>query len=65
MRKNGRGRRKVILMRMVSKVKRCRGREISKRGKRVTSNNTRARMDSTSKMKRGRCPWTKNKTNNQ
>ena len=65
MRKNGRGRRKVILMRTGSKVKRCRGREISKRSKRVNSNNIRVRTDSISKMKRGRCPWTKNKTNNQ
>ena len=65
MRKNGRDRKKVILSRMGSKMKKCKGRVISKRSKRVISKNTRARTDSTSKMKRGRCLWMKNKTNNQ
>ena len=65
MRKNSRVRRKVISTRMRSKVKIYRSRVISKRSKRVISKNSRARTDSTKKTKRERCPWRKNRINNQ
>ena len=65
MRKNCRDRKKVILSRMGSKMKKYKDRAISNRSKRVISKNTRARTDSTSKTKRGRCLWMKNRTNNQ